>query len=75
MGTKVQFTMHNMFSRPASTYGSEMWALTSQDKKITETFQMRFLRSMLRVTLRDRMRNRDIGNHLETENVVEEIIQ
>jgi hypothetical protein len=47
MRTKIQFTMHNMLSRPAPTYGSETLALRSQDKERIETFQMRFLRAML----------------------------
>jgi hypothetical protein len=36
---------------------------------------MRFLRSVLGVTLRDKLRNKDRGEGFERENIAEEIIQ
>jgi hypothetical protein len=54
-------------------YGSETWILRPQDCRRIETSQMRFLRSVAGVTLRDRINEE--RKILQTGNVVEDIKQ
>ncbi|KAJ4440217.1 hypothetical protein ANN_08356 [Periplaneta americana] len=48
-------------------------ALGAKDKSRIEAAHMRFLRSTLGVTRRDRLRNKDTRNQLQQDNIVEEI--
>ena len=41
-------------------YGSEYWTLKKKDEKRLETTEIKMLRRMLHVTLKDRMRNEDV---------------
>jgi hypothetical protein len=56
--------LHNIISKPALQYGSETWELREEDKRGTETSEMRFLRSVL---------GEDIRKQLNTQRMVEEI--
>jgi hypothetical protein len=56
-------------------YGSETWILRSQDCRRIETSQMRFLRAVAGITLRDRIRSEDVRKRLQMGNVVEDIKQ
>jgi hypothetical protein len=67
--------MHSVLSKPAMTYGSETWVLRSQDCKRIETSQMKFLRAVAGVTLRDKIRSADVRKRLQTRNAVEDIKQ
>src|SRR5215469_16575957 len=42
---------------PKIMYGSEVWVLNADDRHRLEVFEMRSLRNMCGVTLRDRVRN------------------
>jgi hypothetical protein len=54
-------------------YGSETRKLRAEDKGRTEISEMRFVRSVLGVSLRDKMRSEDVRKQLNTEQMVEEI--
>jgi hypothetical protein len=54
--------------------GSETRMLRNGDKEIIKISQMRFLGSLLGVTLRNKMRSEDMQECLETENRVQSII-
>ena len=41
-------------------YGSKCWTLNKKDERRLETTEMKMLRRMLGVTLKDRMRNEDV---------------
>jgi hypothetical protein len=74
MRPEIQVRMHNVLSKPAMMYGSETWILKrSQNRRRTETSQMKFLRAVAEVTLRDRIRSEDAMKRLQTGNVVEDI--
>jgi hypothetical protein len=75
MRPELQVRMHNVLSKPAMMDGSETWVLRSQDCKRIETSQMKFLRAVAGVTLRDRIRSEDVRKRLQTRNVVEDIKQ
>jgi hypothetical protein len=50
-----------------------MWVLREDDKTRIETSEMRFLRSVFGVSLRDTIRGEDVRKQLNTERMVEEI--
>jgi hypothetical protein len=50
----IKLRLHNIISKPALQYGSETWVLRAEDKRRIETSEMRFLRSVLGVSLRDK---------------------
>ena len=50
---------------PIATYGSESWTLKKSSRHKLEVFEMRCLRSILGVSLRDKLRNEDIRKQLE----------
>jgi hypothetical protein len=61
--------MRRVLSKLAFKYGSETRVLSSQGKKRIGTSQMRFLQSVLGVTLRGKMRSGDIQERLETDSI------
>lgn len=75
MRKEVQLKMYNIISKPALMYGSETWVLTAQEKRRLEASQMRFMRSLLGVTLRDRIRSQVIRDGLRVRSVVEEVLE
>jgi hypothetical protein len=70
---EIKLRLHNIISKPALQYGSETWVLGAENKRRIETSEMRFLRSVLGVSLRDKMRSEDVRKQLNTERMVEEI--
>src|SRR6218665_309346 len=46
--------------RPVMMYGAEAWTLTRKEEELLERAEMRMLRWILGVSLRDRRRNEDI---------------
>ena len=59
---------------PIATYGSESWALRKADCRKLEVFEMRCLRSILGVTLLDKIRNDEIRQRLNITTTITEII-
>jgi hypothetical protein len=57
MRKEIKLRLHNIISKPALQYGSETWILRAEDKRRIETSEMRFLRSVLGVSLRDKIRS------------------
>jgi hypothetical protein len=75
MRPEIQVRMRKVLSKPATMYRSETWILRSQDCRRIETSQMRFLRAVAGVILRDRIRSEYVKKILQTGNVVEDIKQ
>jgi hypothetical protein len=73
MRKEIKLRWHNIISKPVLQYGSETWVLRVADKRRIETSEMRFLRSVLGVSLRDKIRSEDERKQLNTERIVEEI--
>jgi hypothetical protein len=67
MRKEIKLRLHNIILKPALQYGSEMWVLRAKDKRRIETSEMRFLRSVLGVSLRDKIRSEDVRKQLNTE--------
>jgi hypothetical protein len=61
------------FSRPAVLYDKENFELRSQDKERIETFQTKYLMSVLVVKISDRIKSEDIQERLGSENKTEKM--
>jgi hypothetical protein len=73
MRKEIKLRLRNIISKPALQYGSETWILRAEDKRRIETPEIKFLRSMLGVSLRHKIRSEDARKQLNTERMVEEI--
>jgi hypothetical protein len=60
MKKEIKLRLHNIISKPTLQYGSKMWVLRAEDKRRIETSEMRFLKSVLGVSLRDKIRSADV---------------
>ena len=61
--------------RPVMIYGSECWTLKKKDERRMETKEMKMLRRMLGVTLKDRMRNEDVRRRTTVTSSVVSVIE
>jgi hypothetical protein len=73
MTVETKLRLHNITSKSAPSYGSEMWILNRRDTGKLEAAPMRFLRPLSGFTRLDHQRNADIGEKLQVLNIVEEI--
>ena len=60
MPTGVKGKVYRTMVRPVLMYGSEAWTLRRREEESLERTEMRMLRWILGLTLRDRIRNDDI---------------
>ena len=65
MPRKVKVKLYRTVLRPVLLYGLEACSLTRKEEKILETTEMRILRGIIGVTLRDKERNDEIRKELE----------
>jgi hypothetical protein len=56
----IRMRTHNVLSKRTIIYGSERWVLSLQDLQRIQTPQMRFLRSILGITLKDKVRSKQM---------------
>jgi hypothetical protein len=70
--TKLQ--IHNITSKAALCYGSEVWIINKRDAQKLQVAQMRFLRPLIGLTRFDCQRNCDICNRLKVDNILQDII-
>ena len=63
MRKEIQLRFHNIVSKPALLNGSECWTLRQRDKSRMNSSQMRFLRSLSGVTLREGSKVRKLGRN------------
>jgi hypothetical protein len=56
MRKDLQIRFHNVIGKPALIYGSEWWTLRQKDRNRINNSQMKFIRSLTGVTLRDRIK-------------------
>ena len=69
--TKVKITIYKTILRPILTYGSEAWVLIKRLQSKVQAAEMRVLRLILGVNMRDRLRNEVIREKLNVESVLE----
>jgi CRISPR/Cas system CSM-associated protein Csm2 small subunit len=75
ISTKTKIRLFRTLILPILLYGSETWTLLKPDMNKLEVFQMRCLRQILGVSLRDRYRNETIRMRCDHQPPVEEQIQ
>jgi hypothetical protein len=61
---EIKLRLHNIISKPALQYSGETSVLREEDKRRTETSEMRFPRSVLGVSLRDKIRSKEVRKQL-----------
>ena len=60
---KSKEIMYKVYYVPILTYAAETWTLTSRQESRIQASEMKFLRSMIGKTRKDRVRNEDIRKH------------
>jgi hypothetical protein len=73
LATKIR--LYRTLVLPILLYGSETWTLLKQDLNKLETFQMRCLRTILRISLRDHRTNVSVRQQCGKQPAIEELIQ
>lgn len=71
LGNKVRKDTHMKLYKsvalPILLYGAETWTLTKEDKRRLEASEMRYLRSVAGISRLEHMRNEEIRNELQIE--------
>jgi hypothetical protein len=62
MRKDLQMRLHKVIAKPALPYGSECWTLRQKDRNRIHRSQVKFIRSLTGVTLRDRIKREDLRN-------------
>ncbi|KAL0153085.1 hypothetical protein M9458_051610, partial [Cirrhinus mrigala] len=73
LSTKIR--LYRSMILPILLYGSEAWVILKQDLNKLEVFQMRCLRQILQVSLRDRISNDEIRHRCHNQPSIDEQIQ
>ena len=73
--TDNQMKFYEVVARPPLLYGSETWVTTKRDMTRLEAAEMRFLRSVMRYTRLDKIRNEVIRQELETSGIQDVILK
>ena len=60
MPMRLKAKIYTTMVRPVMTYGSECWGLKKKDERKLTITEMRMLRMMLGVTLKDKLRNEEV---------------
>ena len=68
---KVKVTIYKTVLRPILTYGCEAWVLIKRLRSKIQAAEMRVLRLILGITLRDRIRNEVVREKLEVESILD----
>ncbi|RXM98263.1 RNA-directed DNA polymerase from mobile element jockey [Acipenser ruthenus] len=75
ISVKTKIRLFRTLILPILLYGSETWTLLKQDLNKLEVFQMRCLRQILSISLRDRIRNETIRIRCNHQPTVVEAVQ
>jgi hypothetical protein len=73
MRKDLQIRLHNVIAKPVLLYGSECWTLRQKDRNRINSSQMKFIRSLTGVTLRDRIKSEDLRNRWRVHEMVQEV--
>ena len=74
MPMRLKAKIYSTMVRPVMTYGSECWGLKKKDERKLNTTEMRMLRMMLGVSLKDKLGNEEVRRRT-TVNSVETIVE
>ena len=70
---KLKVKIYTTVIRPALLYGAELWTLRKKEEGLLEKTEMRMLRRIQGVTLRDHMRSEDIRRALHVEKITSRV--
>ena len=70
---EIQLRVSNIVSKPALLYGSECWTLRQRDKSRINSSQLRILRYLGGVTLKDRIKSEKIRKQWKVEDIIDDI--
>ena len=72
---KAKEVMYKAYYVPIMTYAAETWTITQRDESRVQAAEMKFLRSMVQKTRRDRVRNEDIRKELGVQKLNDKLEQ
>ena len=72
---KTKMSVYKTVYRPVLTYGCEMWVLSKSQKIKIQTAEMKYLRRVVGVTRKNRVRNTQIREYLEMKSILDFIEQ
>ena len=75
IGQRLKVRLYNALILPIAIYASETWTLKAEDERRLEVFEMRCLRRILGVSLRERRTNESIRKALGMPNSITEVIK
>ena len=73
MPRKLKIKLFVTVIRPVLLYGAECWTVRKKEKQIPEKTEMRMLRRIKGVTLRDKVKSVDIGKELGVTSIQEKV--
>ena len=73
MPRKLKIKLYLTVIRPVLLYGAECWTIRKKEEKILEKTEMRMLRRIKGVTLRDRIKSVDIRKELGVSSIQEKV--
>jgi hypothetical protein len=73
MRKDVKIRFHNVIAKSSLLYDTECWTLRRKDRNRINSSQMKFIRSLAGVTLRDRIKSEDLRNRWRTHGMVQEV--
>ena len=73
MPRKLKLKLYWTVIRPALLYGAECWTVRKNEEQILEKTEMRMLRRIKRITLRDKVESVDIRKELGVNSIQEKV--
>ena len=70
---KLKVKLYTTIVRPALLYGSETWVVRRKEEQMLEKTEMRMLRRIKGVTIRDKVRSHDIRKELGVSDIKEKV--
>ena len=75
ISSTLKIRLYKALILPIAVYASETWTLKTEDTRKLEVFEMRCLRAILGVSLRDRYTNERVRNTLQITETITEVIK
>ena len=73
MPRKLKIKLYMTVIRPVLLYGAECWTVRKMEEKVLEKTEMRMLRRIKGVTLRDRVKSVDIRKELGVSSIQDKV--
>lgn len=70
LSKETQLSVYRTIFKPILTYGQETWIPSERTRSRIQAIEMRFLRRILNITRRDRIRNAIVREQLGVESLI-----